>query len=75
MLPEQSLQAHLDLRGRCMLPIHNGTFDLAMHTWDDPFEQVLRHAAERGVSVTTPMMGERVDMKAPQEGSRWWRGE
>lgn len=75
MHPPETVQAHQDLGGRWLLPIHNGTFDLAMHTWDDPFEQVLSHAAERGVSVTTPMMGERVDMKAPQEGSRWWRGE
>lgn len=31
MQPEQSLQAHLDLRGRWLLPIHNGTFDLSIH--------------------------------------------
>ncbi|MGC4029943.1 MAG: MBL fold metallo-hydrolase [Steroidobacteraceae bacterium] len=73
MHPPQTVQAHQDLRGRWLLPIHNGTFDLAMHTWDDPFEQVLRFAAERGVAVTTPMMGERVDLDAPQEGTRWWR--
>ncbi len=71
--PPQTVQAHQDLRGRWLLPVHNGTFDLAMHTWDDPFEQVLRLAAARGVRVATPMMGERVDMDAPREGSRWWR--
>ncbi len=73
MHPPHTVQAHQDLGGRWLLPIHNGTFDLAMHTWDDPFEQVLRFAAERGVPVATPMMGERVDMDAPQEGTRWWR--
>jgi len=73
MHPPQTVQAHQDLGGRWLLPIHNGTFDLSMHAWDDPFEQVLRFAAERGVPVATPMMGERVDMNAPQEGSRWWR--
>ncbi|MGJ3522651.1 MBL fold metallo-hydrolase [Nitratidesulfovibrio sp. D1] len=71
--PPQVVQAHLDLGGLWLLPIHNGTFDLAMHAWEDPFEQVLRVAAGRGVRVATPMMGERVDMNAPQEGSRWWR--
>jgi L-ascorbate metabolism protein UlaG (beta-lactamase superfamily) len=73
MHPPQTVQAHQDLRGRWLLPIHNGTFDLAMHGWDDPFEQVLRFAAARGVPVATPMMGERIDMNAPHEGSRWWR--
>lgn len=73
MHPSETVRAHQDLRGRWLLPIHNGTFDLSMHAWDDPFEQVLRIAAERGVPVATPRMGERVDMNAPQEGSRWWR--
>lgn len=31
MHPQQTLQAHRDLGGRWLLPIHNGTFDLAMH--------------------------------------------
>lgn len=74
MLPEQTVQAHLDLDARVLLPIHNGTFDLAMHAWDDPFERVTAVAAERGVSLTTPRMGERIDMRAPQPGSAWWRG-
>lgn len=73
MLPRETVQAHQDLGGRWLLPIHNGTFDLAMHTWEDPFDQILHFANERGVPVSTPMMGEGVDMNAPQEGNRWWR--
>ena len=73
LLPEQVVQAHQDVRGRWLLPVHNGTFDLAMHAWEEPFEQVLRFAGERGVPVATPMFGERVDMDAPREGTRWWR--
>lgn len=73
MHPPHTVQAHLDLRGRWLLPIHNGTFDLAMHAWEDPFDQVLHFAAEHGVQVATPMMGERVDMNAPHAGRRWWR--
>ncbi|MFP1678272.1 MBL fold metallo-hydrolase [Alloalcanivorax sp. C16-2] len=73
MLPEQSLQAHLDLRGRWMLPIHNGTFNLALHPWHQPFERITALAAEHGVSITTPMMGERLDLHAPASGTPWWR--
>ena len=32
MLPEQVVRALLNLRGRQLLPIRNGTFDMAMHT-------------------------------------------
>ncbi|CAH3700650.1 hypothetical protein AI2795V1_2357, partial [Serratia marcescens] len=73
MHPQQTVQAHRDLLGRWLLPIHNGTFDLAMHAWQDPFDQVLRHAAPSSVQVATPMIGERVDIVRPHPGSRWWR--
>lgn len=36
MLPKDTVQAHLDLRGKVMFPIHNGTFELALHSWTDP---------------------------------------
>ncbi|WP_228517490.1 MBL fold metallo-hydrolase [Aliidiomarina indica] len=71
--PEESVQAHLDLDGQWLLPIHNGTFDLAFHAWDDPFEQVLHFAEKHGVKITTPMIGERIDMTAPHQGDAWWR--
>lgn len=74
MHPEQTVQAHQDLNGRWLLPIHNGTFDLAMHAWYEPFERVLDIAGERGLAVTTPMMGERIDIDVPHSAERWWRG-
>ncbi|MPS26220.1 MBL fold metallo-hydrolase [Pigmentiphaga sp.] len=73
MQPEQTLQAHLDLRGRWLLPIHNGTFDLALHPWEQPFERILALAAAHRVALTTPVMGERIDMRAPGPGTPWWR--
>ncbi|VFR43246.1 Outer membrane protein romA [plant metagenome] len=73
MQPEETLQAHRDLRGGWLLPIHNGTFDLAMHGWSEPFERITGLAAEQGVPITTPEMGERVDLRAPHAGSAWWR--
>lgn len=73
MQPEQSLQAHLDVGGRTLLPIHNGTFDLALHAWYEPFERIVALAAAAGIPLATPRMGERVDLGAPVAGDRWWR--
>ena len=73
MMPTQTIQAHIDLGGKWLLPIHNGTFDLAMHAWYDPFEQVLKFGKERGVAITTPTIGERIDINAPHAGEYWWR--
>lgn len=75
MQPEQTLQAHIDLRGRWLLPIHNGTFDLAMHAWQEPFKRITALATLKGIDITTPMMGERIDMLAPPAMQAWWNGQ
>ncbi|NWA01681.1 MBL fold metallo-hydrolase [Pseudomonas gingeri] len=72
MQPEQSLQAHLDLKGRWLLPIHNGTFDLAFHAWHEPFDRILALAWERNVAITTPQMGEGFNLLQPHRGRAWW---
>lgn len=73
MMPEESLQAHLDVGGRWLLPIHNGTFDLAMHCWYEPFERIETLALKHDVPLTTPRFGEMLLMKSPHPGKRWWR--
>ncbi|HEY9025239.1 MAG TPA: MBL fold metallo-hydrolase [Burkholderiaceae bacterium] len=73
MQPEETLQAHLDVRGRWLMPLHNGTFDLAMHAWHEPFDRILALALARGVPLATPAMGERLSLAQPQAGERWWQ--
>jgi L-ascorbate metabolism protein UlaG (beta-lactamase superfamily) len=73
MQPEETLQAFLDLKGRWLLPVHNGTFDLGLHRWQEPFERTMALAQERGVPLATPEMGEAVDLGQPQAGRAWWR--
>lgn len=73
MLPEQAAQALRDLGGKWLYPIHNGTFDLAMHAWNDPMAQISRLAAEQGISLSTPIMGERIQLTEPRSGRAWWQ--
>jgi len=73
MLPDQTMQAFQDLGGKWLVPIHNGTFDLAMHAWDDPFEQISRLAVEQQISLSTPIMGEALRLLSPHAGQTWWR--
>jgi L-ascorbate metabolism protein UlaG (beta-lactamase superfamily) len=73
MLPEESLQAHIDLGGKVMLPIHNGTFDLALHAWHDPFDRIAALAAERRLPIATPEIGQRLDILQPAAAGQWWR--
>jgi L-ascorbate metabolism protein UlaG (beta-lactamase superfamily) len=73
MQPEQTLQAHRDLRGRWLMPVHNGTFDLAMHAWHEPFDRIHALAEAAGVALATPGMGEQLSLTQPQAGQRWWQ--
>lgn len=73
MLPEETMQAHLDLQGKWLLPIHNGTFDLAMHCWYEPFERIERLAHQFNIPLTTPQFGELLAMREPHTGKRWWK--
>ena len=72
MHPEESIQAHLDLKGKRLLPIHNGTFDLSMHSWREPFDRIAALGNARGIPVITPLMGEPVGIHDTKGGRRWW---
>jgi L-ascorbate metabolism protein UlaG (beta-lactamase superfamily) len=73
MQPEETLQAHLDLKGRWLMPVHNGTFDLAMHAWHEPFDRIQALAEAAGIELATPAMGEQLSLAQPHTGQRWWR--
>ena len=73
MQPEETLQAFLDVKGKWLVPVHNGTFDLSLHRWQDPFERISALAAARGVALSTPEIGEPLDLVQPQPGRPWWR--
>jgi L-ascorbate metabolism protein UlaG (beta-lactamase superfamily) len=73
MTPEQSVQAHLDVQGQVMMPVHNSTFELALHPWYEPLERVSALSQERGVVLATPMMGEVYTVGTMPAVNPWWR--
>ncbi len=68
----QAVEANLLLGGRRMLPVHWLTFDLALHPWDEPVRRAVESAAERGVEVLTPRVGELVDLRRKVTTERWY---
>jgi L-ascorbate metabolism protein UlaG (beta-lactamase superfamily) len=72
MGPEQAIVAHQLLRGELFIPVHWGTFDLAVHNWTEPVERVLAAAKQAEVSVAVPRPGESIDPSTPPELTRWW---
>jgi len=72
MMPEDSIQAHKDLKGNVMFPIHNGTFDLSLHSWYEPFEKISKLALENNIDIRFPIMGERISLLEFSETKNWW---
>lgn len=73
MFPEETAQAGLDLGARAIMPIHWGGFQLSMHSWTDPIERVAQKAAELGIPLVTPRIGEPIPLAGlPAPDGVWW---
>ena len=72
MGPENATNAHLALRGKLMLPIHWGTFNLALHGWKEPVEKLMKFAKEKNIALLLPQPGEPVEVTGRAYNSGWW---
>lgn len=72
--PANALKAFEMLGGGTFLPIHWGTFDLALHSWEEPAETLLTLAEESGDCVITPPPGRPVEPSLGTDSNPWWRG-
>ncbi|WGE85553.1 MBL fold metallo-hydrolase [Actinobacillus equuli] len=59
MFPEQAVQAAQDLKAKRMLPIHWGVFSLGRNPWYQSIDTSVKTAAEKGVVLDVPKMGEK----------------
>lgn len=51
MAPEEAVQVHRDVRSRCSVGIHWGTFPLTDEPWEEPAERLRRAAAAAGLGA------------------------
>lgn len=69
--PDNALAAHRLLGGGPLLPLHWGTFNLALHAWRQPVQRLLE-AAGPEVPLLLPAPGQRVEVTAGPLHSQWW---
>lgn len=72
--PEHALVARGMLGSGAVLPIHWGTFNLAIHPWDEPAETIVRLAPDAQVQLLLPRFGEAIEPARAEEIVPWWRG-
>ena len=72
MFPEETVQAHLDLGGKLLNPLHWATFNLSLHSWYDPMRRLTRAAEKLGVNVALPKHGETTVFGGYIPSDHWW---
>lgn len=73
MQPNDTMQAFLDLGAKALMPVHNSTFDLALHPWFEPLERIQALAVTHNAKAVTPIIGQQVKLPLQQSYDYWWQ--
>ena len=72
--PQNALESIELLDAKAFLPIHWGTFRLAMHPWDQPAEVLYEQRSKVRTRLVMPKLGEPVEPeRASGKVEPWWR--
>lgn len=69
--PEQAVEAFRMVRGGLVVPVHWGTFDLALHGWTEPVERVRAAAEAAQIPIALPRPGESLTPDS-YPSAPWW---
>ena len=72
MMPEEVVQAAIDLKAKTLLPVHWAKFALSQHSWDEPITRVIAECEKRNMPFIHPMIGEKIDLKEMKKCAPWW---
>jgi len=72
MGPDNASNAHLALKGKVMMPIHWGTFNLSLHAWYEPIERLVKFGEDKKIKLFIPQPGEPTEVKGAYN-SEWWK--
>jgi L-ascorbate metabolism protein UlaG (beta-lactamase superfamily) len=71
--PENALKALKLLGNAPFLPVHWGTFSLAMHAWDQPADVLFERGPKSGARILMPRLGEPIEPARDRKLEAWWR--
>ncbi len=70
--PRGALDAHAMVRGEVMMPIHWGTYPLALHDWFEPAQVTWTEGRQRDMKVVVPKVGGTFEPAHFTWGEPWW---
>jgi len=72
MYPEEAVTAGKEAKAKVLTPVHWAGFPLALHHWKDPVERFVTKAQQKDQMISTPKIGEIVEMKQFIQNEAWW---
>lgn len=72
MMPEESVQAGVDVGASVIMPIHWGAFTLSIHGWQEPPLRFIEAAKQKNIPYVHPFIGERMEPLRGFAGEQWW---
>lgn len=74
MMPEEVVQASLDLQAKRFFPVHSSKFKLANHPWKEPLQRVsIATEKQTSTQIITPKIGEIIYLNNTQQVfKKWW---
>jgi L-ascorbate metabolism protein UlaG (beta-lactamase superfamily) len=72
MMPEEVVQAAIDLKAKVLFPVHWSKFALGNHDWDDSITRVVKEAKHKNVPLLHPIIGDVTDIDNIPSQAQWW---
>ncbi len=72
MMPEETVEASIDLKAKVLFPVHWGKFTLANHPWNEPPTRAVAAAIDKQVKITHPRIGEMIVLNKTYPSDKWW---
>ncbi|ASK29829.1 MBL fold metallo-hydrolase [Chryseobacterium sp. T16E-39] len=72
-LPQEVIQASIEVNAQNIIPVHSSKFALALHPWNEPLKKISSLGKEKKLHILTPMIGEIVDLnQSDTQFKTWW---
>lgn len=72
-LPEEVIQATLEVKAKNMIPVHHSKFTLGKHPWNEPLKRIKELSASKPYNLVTPLIGQPVSLSdSAASYPSWW---
>jgi L-ascorbate metabolism protein UlaG (beta-lactamase superfamily) len=73
MMPEETVQAGIDLKAKKIIPVHWAKFSLSLHAWDEPIIRFTNESKRKNIAILHPMIGEKINLNDTNTFTNWWQ--